>query len=102
MSKESELKKVLEKFDQIIETAPDNQSSLANFANFLRGFLRTRDPKHSLPSAEVMTIIKHKKPKVFYLLKRQAEQNPTLQILTELEIDYDKAIERYETLKKKL
>ncbi|OIJ16198.1 hypothetical protein BKP35_04260 [Anaerobacillus arseniciselenatis] len=102
MSKENELKKAIIDFEELIETTPDEKSSLAGYNNFLRGFLRIRDAKYSLPSAEVMTIIKSKKPTIFYFLKKLAAQNPTLQILTELEIDYNKAVERLEDLKKKL
>ncbi len=102
MSKDSDLKAALIKFEQLIETSPDEKSSLASFANFLRGFLRIRNAKHSLPSAEIMTIIKNKKPTVFYFLKKQASQNPSLQLLTELEIDFNKAVERLENLKTKL
>ena len=102
MTTNNNLKTILEKLDTVINEAADDESSVPLFINFLRGFLRTKDPRFSLPSSEVMTIIKHKKPNVFYYLKKQAKQNPSLDLLTQLTIDYDKAVARLEELKKKL
>jgi hypothetical protein len=102
MSRFRDLKATLDKFEQMMRTLPDNTSSLPEFINYLRGFLRVRDPKFSLPSAEIMTIIKKEKPTIFHLLKIQATNNPSLLLLTELEINYDKAIERLEALRSKL
>lgn len=102
MSRENELKLIIEKFDQLINTLPDNNNSVPSFINFLRGFLRTRDQNHALPSAELMTILKKQKPTVFYLLKKQAIKNPSLELLTQLEINYDTAVERLDQLKSQL
>lgn len=98
----NDLKTVLDKFEKVMKKEPDHKSSLPIFINFFRGFLRTRDPRHSLPSAEIISIIKKEKPTVFYFLKKQALQNPSLQLLTELEMDYDKAVERFNDLRSKL
>lgn len=102
MSRGNDLKLIIEKFDELVSTLPDDNDSVPIFINFLRGFLRTRDPKHALPSAEIMTILKKQKPKIFYLLKKQAIQNPSLELLTQLEINYDTAVERLDQLKNKL
>lgn len=102
MGKFSDLKSSLDKFDQIMESHNDDRNSLPEFLNYLRGFLRVRDPKFTLPSAEIMTIIKKEKPVIFSLLKQQSPNHPSLELLTQLEIDYDKALERLQTLKSKL
>ena len=102
MSKFRDLKTTLETFERLMNKFPDEKSALPEFNNYLRGFLRVRDPHFSLPSAEIMTIIKKDKPTIFYLLKRQAANNSSLELLTELEIDYRMACDRLEALRSAL
>lgn len=102
MSRFSDLKTALEKFEQLMNKSPDEKIALPDFINFLRGFLRVRDPKFSLPSAELMTIIKKEKPIIFHFLKLQAPSNPSLDLLTQLEMDHAKARERLSDLQRKL
>lgn len=102
MSSLNDLNHIIKKFEELIEKVDDDKMNVPIYINFLRGFLRTKDPNHPLPSAEIMTIIKKEKPTIFYYLKKQAGQNPSLEILTQLEINFDLAVERLEQLKEKL
>ncbi|QOY36238.1 hypothetical protein AWH56_000630 [Anaerobacillus isosaccharinicus] len=102
MSRFNDLKTTLEKFEQLMSKSPDDKTALPEFINFLRGFLRVRDPKFSLPSAELMTIIKKEKSTIFHYLKLQAASNPSLELLTQLEMDHAKARERLADLRGKL
>ncbi|MED1202320.1 hypothetical protein [Heyndrickxia acidicola] len=77
-----ELKSWIRRFYDLLEKYPDRSKNAAEFLSFLRDFLKIsiKDP---LPIVEIMTIIKEYKPTVFFTLKKMANKNMMLQILTE-------------------
>jgi hypothetical protein len=96
----TELSKVLEEFDSLLEKKEDSPKSLPAFNQFLRYFLRTKTTNRSLPSIEVMTVLKHRKPVVFTVMKKESQGNAAMNMLTRLEMNIDEAIQRLEILKK--
>jgi hypothetical protein len=80
--KNGELKSWIRRFYDLLEEYPDRSKNAAEFLSFLRDFLKIR-VKDPLPIVEIMTIIKEYKPTVFFTLKKMANKNIMLQILTE-------------------
>ncbi|WP_096198917.1 hypothetical protein [Bacillus sp. FJAT-45350] len=102
MKTPSNLLDAIKEFEKLMQTQPDTKDSLPVFLKFIRNFLRAKHPTLSLPTIEVMSIIKKTKPNVFYYLRRQGERDHTLAMLTHITIDVEQAEERISTLKKKL
>lgn len=102
MSKPNNLLDSLIMFEELVEKKPDTADSVPDFLAFLRHFFRNKHPKYSLPTIEIISIIKHKKPTVFYFLRRQSSRDPMLQLVIDVEIDLEKALERIQFLKSKL
>jgi hypothetical protein len=89
----NDIKESLKKFKKMLEDYPDESGSTYNFSNFLKLFLRSRAISTTLPTVEVMTIIKHEKPTIYYNLRQQGNFDSTMEFLTSVSIDYDKANE---------
>lgn len=94
----SDIKTLLKKFKKMLKEYPDNADSSYYFVNFLRLFLRMRPSLFILPTFEVMTIIKHEKPTIYYKLRTQGENDFTLEFLTALTMDYEIAKKNIEEL----
>jgi hypothetical protein len=90
---ENEIKELLKKLKKMLEDYPDEASSTYNFSNFLKLFLRSKKTETTLPTIEVMTIIKHEKPNIYYHLKKLGNSDSRLEFLTNLSMDYKKANE---------
>lgn len=92
-----ELSNYIKKLFSILDKVPDEADSTVIFVNFLRNFLRlkTKDP---IPTIEVMTIIKHQKPTIFYNMRKLSKLDPILEVLTNISMDLEKAEERIEAL----
>lgn len=86
------VKQELRKFNQMLEEYPDEGESIYYFKTFLRQFLRIKlTSNFVLPMIEVMTILKHEKPLVFHILKRQSKDDYNFEFLTGLSMNYDDA-----------
>lgn len=70
---------------------PDNQGYFGNYKSFLRSFLRVRTRYISLPTSEVISILKHEKPNIYYSLKANLKEDPILGFVTQLDMNYDLA-----------
>ena len=100
--KEPELKDMLSKFDQMIVEIPDEKQAIPEFIQFIKTFLRTRTEEVTLPVADVMAILKHKKPSVFKAIRTQYSHNVMFNVVTNIDIDYYEAYKRLSVLKQKL
>lgn len=87
-----ELKKSIQQFYELLDNHPDDLNSVHEFATYLRSLLRIESTQ-PLPKMEVMTLIKHHKPTIFWGLKKMASNNVMLGILTHLYTDLDSATE---------
>lgn len=85
-----ELKSNIEKLYSMLEKIPDKPNYSYDFVTYLKSFLRIR-PNETLPTIEVITLIKHYKPVVFTKLRRMSSNNLMLEILTELSMDIETA-----------
>lgn len=88
--KEQALKSNIQQLYKLLEKQPDESKEAYKFSAFLREFLRI-ESENDLPAIEVMTLIKHHKPIVFNQLRKMAEHNLMLEILTELSMDFQDA-----------
>lgn len=93
-----DLKKSVEKFCELLQKYPDEPNSTLTFVSFLRSFLRIRS-RETLPTVEVMTLIREFKPNVFHMMKNLSKQDNMLAILTELSMELREAEERIQSLK---
>ncbi|WP_026675025.1 hypothetical protein [Alkalihalobacterium bogoriense] len=89
--KETELVQVLKKLEKMLKETPDKKEAVLLYKTFLKNFLRTKTSSIPLPSVEVMTVIKHKKPTVFSLLRKEASYSDVLYYLTNIEAKYQDA-----------
>lgn len=90
MKDSEELKANIEFFYELLHNKPDDMNSVHDFVVYLRSLLRleTNEP---LPKMEIMTLIKHYKPVVFWGLRKLSSQNVMLDILTHLSMDLETA-----------
>ncbi|HSU78932.1 MAG TPA: hypothetical protein VLK78_00825 [Candidatus Angelobacter sp.] len=82
-------------FYRLLETLPDQASSAMEFTSFLRAFLRIH-AESTLPTIEIMTVLKKSKPIVFSTLRKAANNYDMLQFLVELSMDENEAEENLE------
>jgi hypothetical protein len=87
----------LKEFNYLLKKYPDHPKFLLVFTNFIRQFLRCKVGDGYLPTVEVMTVLKHEKPIIFTLLRQQ--QSNTFAMLTYIEIEHEKALERLKKMK---
>lgn len=97
MKDQTELQNSINKLFDILKQYPDSPKKTYDFIAFLKSFLRIKSTK-PLPTIEVMTLIRHRKPIVFSNLRRMAPNNQMLEILTELSMDIESAEERLNNL----
>jgi hypothetical protein len=98
----NDLIKAIHKFGELLEKHPDSPHSVPVFSQFIKAFLRTNTKSEVLPTIEIMTVLKHKKPLVFTLIKKGSSQkNIVMDMITHIEVDLDEALHRLESLKSK-
>jgi len=94
---DKDLKKSIQQFYGLLKKYPDAAESAYDFVAYLRSFLKIKS-KAPLPTIEIMTLIKHNKPNVFYALRQMSKKNIMLDILVGLSTDIKSAEERLEGL----
>lgn len=99
---EPELKAALNKLDKLLTDYPDSSKAFIPYKNYLKTFLRVKVKSVNLPTSEVMAVIKHERPNITYLLKKQSMHDPTLYFLTNIEMDYEKANKKLSDVRKLL
>src|SRR5690606_18408743 len=97
---EPELKAALKNFEKLLEEQPDDITAIIPVKNFLKNFIRIRCKSFNIPTSEIMSVLKHKKPTLHYHLKSTSANDPTFHILTNINMDYEKATQRLEEIKK--
>ncbi|MBY6037457.1 hypothetical protein KUV80_12355 [Fictibacillus nanhaiensis] len=90
MEKNKELIESLLKFYDLLDTHPDVVESIPVFTNYIRTFLRIKPLGRTLPTIEIMTLLKKRKPNMFYLLKKYSKDD-VMTMLMHLNMDYDQA-----------
>jgi hypothetical protein len=90
-----ELLQSLDRFRRILIFYDDCAESLPVVTKFLRAFLQIKTPNSSLPTMEVMSILRHEKPNIVYYMRHYSPDD-TLRMLSLLRMDYKKAKKRME------
>ncbi|KMY54432.1 hypothetical protein AC623_11350 [Bacillus sp. FJAT-27231] len=93
----SELKNSIQRFYDLLKKYPDSPDAAYDFVVYLRSFLKIQSKK-PLPTIEIMTLLKKYKPNVFYALRKMAEKNIMLNILTELPMESEAAEKKLKRL----
>jgi len=86
----------IEKFYDMLHDVPDDHKSIYEFYNFFKSLSFV--PSKNIPFVELGTILKHKKPVVYYGLKPLSEMNHIIQIITSVDMDLEKAIENINSI----
>ncbi|WP_138419467.1 hypothetical protein [Aquibacillus sediminis] len=99
MNREPELKAALNNFEKLLKEYPDHLGDIMSYKHFLRSFLRVRTKSLSLPTSEVITVMKHERPNTFYLLRTHTNNDPAFQFVTGVDMDYERALKNLEEIK---
>ncbi|MDM5314604.1 hypothetical protein QUF49_01295 [Fictibacillus sp. b24] len=90
MERNKELIDSLLKLQELLDTEPDTVDAIPAFTQYIRSFLRIKPTGRTLPTIEIMTLIKRRKPNLFYILKRHSKDDMMI-MLTYLDMDYEQA-----------
>lgn len=80
----------IKKFNNMIHNIPDDNKSIYEFYDFFKSlsFVHSKN----IPFVELGTILKHKKPVIFYGLKALPEMNYTIKVVTSVHMDLHQAL----------
>ncbi|MED0680113.1 hypothetical protein P4S83_13005 [Aneurinibacillus thermoaerophilus] len=79
-------------FYKLLEKHHDESQHYYIFTSFFKGLLREKAIGETLPIIELITILKHEKPTIFFTMKKQKEH--WLDIISSVELDIEEAKER--------
>ncbi|WCK55412.1 hypothetical protein PP175_05530 [Aneurinibacillus sp. Ricciae_BoGa-3] len=94
--KDEKLISALEEFLFLLKKYPDDVRNVSEFRNYLRTFLRLNSGNDTLPTIEVVTVIKYEKPLIFKVMQESKEN--WLHFLTHAVMDIDEARSRLDTI----
>jgi hypothetical protein len=97
VERNKELIESLLRFEELLDTQPDHVDSIPVFTTYIRSFLRIKPMGRTLPTIEIMTLFKKRKPHLFYMLKRHTKDDVMI-MLTHLDMDYDQALIKIERI----
>ncbi|MBH0175355.1 hypothetical protein IHV09_17425 [Fictibacillus sp. 23RED33] len=97
MERNKELIDSLLKLQELLDTVPDTVEAIPAFTQYIRSFLRIKPTGRTLPTIEIMTMIKKRKPNLYQLLKRHSNDD-MLSMLTNLGMDYELAKTKIERI----
>lgn len=98
---DQDLKNKISLFYDLLKQHPDDPRYTYDFISFLRSFLKVQS-KSTLPTIEIMTLIQHYKPIIFYEMKKLSKHNVMLDVLTKLTTDVNMAEERLKKIIEKI
>ncbi len=90
VERNKELIDSLLKLQELLDTLPDTVEAIPAFTQYIRSFLRIKPTGRTLPTIEMMTIIKRRKPNLYQLFKKHSNDD-MLSMLTNLNMDYELA-----------
>lgn len=97
---EQKIAKAIEEFYTFLDKYPDEPKSLSIFMRFLKEFLKIPTKNQTLPTIEIMTVLKQRKPIIFSIMRRQTN-NVLYNILTQVEMELEVAEQKLNELLKK-
>src|SRR5690554_1358776 len=93
---------VINNFMTLLDTLEDSRESVYEFRSILRTLIRIKYKENSLPVIEFVSLIKARKPNVYYFLRKEAEMDTNLSIMISNTISKDMAEKRLSDLIKEL
>ncbi len=81
---------VIDEFYYLIEKYPDHPKFLTIYTQYIRRFLQSKTEGETLPTVEIITVLKHEKPLIFSIMRRLRDNN-TMNILTSIEMNIEDA-----------
>lgn len=99
--KNKDLIELLDELDFLLKEHEDKPDNAIYFSRYLRLFMASAPKNVTLPTVEVMTLIKYSKPNIYRYLKKHSSTNPVIDLLGGLELDLDQAKARLDHLKNK-
>lgn len=81
-----EVVKKIKEFYKLLEVLPDQPSSVFGFIAFLRSIIRVKSSV-TIPTIEIMTILKVTKPIIFSTLRKKVNEYEFLRFLVDLSED---------------
>ena len=79
----------LKKFKIMLQKLPDNPINAFEFYSFFKSLPMV--DSESIPFIELGTILKHKKPSIFFELRKQFSHNKVIHIVTTVDMDLNEA-----------
>lgn len=94
-----ELKPTISEFEKILKRYPDKKEYAFEFFSFFKHLQRLSTTSSVIPILELATILKYKKPIIFYELRNYASRSHMINIITNIEMDFNKAQQTIDTIK---
>lgn len=92
MKEKAERQRLIREFVQLLKKTPDDWHSIEKIISFL-GMVASNNNVIP-PTAEFVTILKHKRPIIFQHLKKAVSSTSRIYFILQLDMDYDTALER--------
>ncbi|WP_182101728.1 hypothetical protein [Niallia taxi] len=97
--KNKNLLELLDELDFLLNEYDDNPNNAIYFSRYLRLFLASAPKNGTLPTVEVMTMIKYLKPNIYRYMKKHSSTNPVIDLLGGLELDLEQTKTRLDEIK---
>lgn len=94
----NELIKHIKLFEKLLKQRTDDSENTFEFLSFFRSLVRIKSDTQ-IPIIELGTILKHEKPLIFQDLKKLSEYNQVVDFITHVDMDYQEAINRVNSIK---
>jgi hypothetical protein len=91
-SPEQDKQRLIQDFRAFLEKVPDDRNGIHIAIDFLSSIIRIRT--FIPPTAEIITILKRRKPVLFQFLKKVIAPTSPLYFVIQLDMDYETALER--------
>jgi hypothetical protein len=96
------VRKVLRDLEKLLQKHDDKIIHLNEYKCFIEALVKTRRFIPDLPLVEIITVLRHERPTIFYVVQKQAAGNMQLEMVTSLEGDYEEAKQELTNLTKKV
>ncbi|MFC7371638.1 hypothetical protein ACFQPF_08110 [Fictibacillus iocasae] len=93
----AELAESLQRFRRILILYDDSMESLPIFTSYVRSLLQIRTKGFSLPTLEIMSVMREEKPNIVYYMRHYSPDD-TIRMLSLLKMDYKQAKRKLEQL----
>lgn len=84
---------MIENFFELLKEYSDTPENAEIFINYIRLFLRTKSGT-PLPTVEMMSLIKKKKPEIFAVIRQRGKSDLLLEFVTGIHMDTENAEDR--------